>query len=190
MHIHRYRFSQMTDKVQPMMQHNPASMTVSAQGQLDVKKIPEPKVEAEAGRYLNEKGNFRFPAQGPKSSIVAGAVGRRVGKRAASAFLKAGMFPTNDWVDLLDIKTEKPIPGAHYELDMRRVLLNGKIGIIRSRPLVRNWCFYIDFEMDDLLDDPKMVETVGNMAGRMVGIGDFRPQKGGPFGRYRVELIQ
>lgn len=189
MHVHKYRFTCLTEGSE-QLQHNPASMTVTAQAQLDIKKIPDPKVEADAGRYLNEKGNFRFPSQGAKSSLVAGAVGRRVGKRAASAFLKAGMFPIGDWVDLLDAKTEKPIQGSNYRLDLRRVLLNGKIGIIRARPAISNWCFYVNFEMDDLLDDPKMPAAIGEIAGRMVGVGDFRPQKGGPYGRYKVELIQ
>jgi hypothetical protein len=45
------------------------------------------------------------------------------------------------------------------------------------------------FEVDDVIGKVTILEEIGNMAGRMVGVGDFRPEKGGPFGRYTVKLV-
>jgi hypothetical protein len=43
-------------------------------------------------------------------------------------------------------------------------------------------------ELDAVIDDEMIVE-VGNIGGRLVGIGDYRPEKSGPFGRYTIEKL-
>jgi hypothetical protein len=164
-------------------------MTGSSEGKLDTKKIPTPEEEAKAGRYLTEDGKyFRFPVQAFKSSLVGGGVGRRIGKRSAISVMKATIFPAEEWCFLLDPKTKKPIPASQYVIDVRRVVLQKKLGVLRARPKIASWCCVVPFEIDDIIDKPELLVEIGNLAGRMVGVGDFRPEKGGPFGRYTVKL--
>jgi len=172
-----------------MLQNNPAGMTGSADGKLDTKKIPTPEEEAAAGRYLTEDGkHLCIRAQAFKSSFVNGSAGRRIGKRAATAVMKAAIFPVDEWCVLLDPKTKKPLKADQYSIDVRRVVLQKKIGILRARPKIAGWSALVTFEVDEIIDKIQMVEEIGNLAGRMVGVGDYRPEKGGPFGRYTVKL--
>jgi hypothetical protein len=172
-----------------ILQHNPAGMTGSSEGKLESKKIPSPEEEAKAGRYLTEDGkHFRIPAQAFKSSFVNGGVGRRIGKRAATSVLKATIFPAEEWCLLLDPKTKKPLRADQYTIDTRRVVLKLRGGILRSRPKIASWFCLVAFEVDDIIGKVELLEEIGNMAGSMVGVGDFRPEKGGPFGRYKVKL--
>lgn len=179
----------------PILQHNPASMGVSTQGKLDTtKKIPTPEEEAKAGRYLTPDGQyFQMPCEAFKRAFVSGGVGRRIDKRAATSVLRSAVFPAEDWVTLLDPKTKKPLPAAKYEIDSRRVSLPGqkgaKVSVIRSRPKLLSWACNVVFEVDDVIANHKVLEEIGNMAGRMVGVGDYRPEKGGPFGRFTVKLV-
>jgi hypothetical protein len=172
----------------PILMHNPAGMKGSGAGKLDTKRIPSPEDEALAGRYVTEDGKYlRFPLQAFKSSLVGGGVGRRIGKRSATSVLKATVFPAEAWVTLLDAKTKKPIKADEYTIDTRRAVVQGN-GVLRSRPLVMPWCCLAPFEVDDIIDNPELLIQIGELAGRMVGIGDFRPERGGPFGRYKVKL--
>ena len=78
-------------------------------------------------------------------------------------------------------------PVNSYTIDRRRVLLQGKNGVIRARPRFDEWCAEFTVEYDDLLlPKPEILIEIANDAGRRMGIGDFRPQKNGPFGRFVV----
>ena len=103
--------------------------------------------------------------------------------------LKAAVFPAEEWTTLLDARTGKPMKASEYVIDIRRVVLQKKLGILRARPKVMPWKCIVPLEVDDTIDNPKLLQDIGNLAGRMVGVGDFRPEKGGPFGRYTVKLV-
>jgi hypothetical protein len=172
-----------------LLMHNPASMAPSNAGKLDTKRIPTPEVEAAAGRYVTDDGKYmRFPMQGFKSSFVSGGVGRRIGKRSATAVLKATIFPSEKWVMLLHPTSGKPIKADDYTIDVQSVVVQ-KSRILRARPLVVPWRCMVTFEVDDSIDRPDILVEIGNLAGRMVGVGDFRPATGGSFGRYEVSLV-
>ncbi|HEU0180317.1 MAG TPA: hypothetical protein VFV58_39275 [Blastocatellia bacterium] len=174
----------------PILMHNPSAMSGSKHGKLDTKKVPEPEDEAAAGRYLDEKGNFVFPTVAVKAAIASGGKGRRIGKLSALGVLKATIFPLDEYFQILDAKG-KPMSGKSYTVDTRRVVLNKTIGIMRSRPKIENWRAVVNLEVDDtIVENLKMIEEIGNLAGRMVGIGDYRPEKGGPFGRFSLRLLE
>src|SRR5215471_12219442 len=148
-----------------LMMHNPAGMKPKDEG-LKQLKIPPPDVEAASVRYLTDDGFFYFPAQGFKSSFVAGAVGRKIGKRGAGSVLKAAVFPAEDRCLLIDVTTKKPIPGDKYKVDARRVGL-GKYGsVVRGRPLVFPWACLVALEVDDIIENSQLIEDIGNLAGR------------------------
>jgi hypothetical protein len=102
--------------------------------------------------------------------------------------LKATIFPAEEWTTLLDPKTRKPIKGDQYVVDTRRAVVQ-RNGVLRSRPKILAWVCVVTFEVDETIGGSQLLEDIGNLAGRMVGIGDFRPEKGGPFGRYAVRLL-
>ena len=171
-----------------LLMHNPASMYYSAEGELAQKKIPTAEEEAAASRYVTEDNLLYIPAQGIRNSIVSGGKGRRIGKLAAPTVLRAGVFPAEDRAILQDAKTGKPMTGDQYVIDVRRVVLKKSGGIMRARAKVSNWMFKVAFEVDALVSDG-LIEEAGNIAGRIVGLLDYRPEKSGPFGRYKMKLI-
>lgn len=77
----------------------------------------------------------------------------------------------------------------NYEIDVRPVVIK-KARIPRSRPMFRKWAlsFVIEYDEEDL---PKTVlKELLDYAGRRVGIGDFRPACGGPFGKFMVTKFE
>lgn len=171
-----------------MLMHNPAVMTSGAEPELAGKKIPTPEEEAKAGRYIDEDGNFYVPAAAIRKSIVEGGKGRRVGRVSAKMILSAGLFAAEERCPLLDAKTGKPMKGTAYKIDTRRVVIPKVGGIMRSRPRISNWMFRVPLEVDALIPD-KLILDAGAIAGRIVGVLDFRPARSGPFGRYKIRMI-
>ena len=58
--------------------------------------------------------------------------------------------------------------------------------IMRHRPRWNEWAAEFDLVVNDQLLDPAKAHELLNEAGLQCGIGDFRPEKRGPFGCFRV----
>lgn len=72
------------------------------------------------------------------------------------------------------------------EIDSRPVVIQ-RSRTMRHRSRLENWSVEFELEIDDSLLGDESVHQILTEAGRRVGVGDFRPQKGGPFGRFIVE---
>ena len=72
--------------------------------------------------------------------------------------------------------------------DCRSVVVSGK-RLMRYRPLFREWSLTAEVTYDPLVVEAAQVLKSMTDAGRMVGLGDFRPAKGGSFGRFSVTQI-
>jgi hypothetical protein len=177
-----------------LLMHNPAGMKAQNGNALKTgTAIPTPEEEAKASRYVTEDGLLYAPAQGFKTSMFKGSVGRKLGKRGAPSVINGCVFPVEERCILLDAKTLKPIPENRYEVDCRRCGLKSgtqTIGVVRARARVKNWATKLVLEVDDeIILDFKLIEEILNISGRTIGILDYRPQKGGPFGRYQAKLL-
>jgi hypothetical protein len=175
----------------PLLTHNPQSMTVP-KDEIKRKKIPSPEVEAKAGLYLLEDhpGEFFFPLVGIRNCALraAGIHRMKFGKLAASTVLSAALLPTTEYVPILDADTMKPI--KKYTIDTRRVVIKGN-GVMRSRPRFDNWAIIAPFEIDESVGSniAEGALHVLAIAGKIVGIGDFRPNPSkGLFGKFMVSL--
>jgi len=83
------------------------------------------------------------------------------------------------------------IPHKHqkWEIDRRPVVVN-RSRIVRSRPLLKKWelSFIMEYDKDEV--SKEVIKELLDYAGRRVGIGDFRPEKGGSFGRFIVTKFE
>lgn len=88
---------------------------------------------------------------------------------------------------LLDPETNKPI--EEWTIDTRRVVIR-KNSIQRSRPLVEHWATEPRFLLDvDAVPTEIFAQIVG-YGGARVGVCDFRPEKGGQFGRFATTGLE
>lgn len=71
------------------------------------------------------------------------------------------------------------------EIDSRPVVVQ-RARIMRHRARLESWTLQTSVEIDDSILQPSQVHDILNDAGRRAGMGDFRPPKGGPFGRFNI----
>jgi hypothetical protein len=171
-----------------LLTHNPANMRRPTEtGAVKGKKIPTADAEAEAGLYPLKDGTYAFPSVGCRSSLLNGLKNKKVGKASAISVFQAAVFNDTEWCQLLDRKTEKPL--KEYTVDSRRAVVQRQ-GIIRSRPRFSEWMFKLDLLVDTEMVSVDQVTDNLNVAGKIIGIGDFRVEKRGPFGRFHAELVE
>ena len=59
----------------------------------------------------------------------------------------------------------------------------------RTRPVFRNWSFEVPFALDTAILDWADLERVAVIAGSMLGLGDWRPGRGGRRGKFIARII-
>ena len=74
-----------------------------------------------------------------------------------------------------------------WETDARAVVVPSTKGrIVRYRPKFMEWGLEFNVHLEDLEIPSEVLKEGFERAGNYVGIGDFRPGKKGPFGRFQV----
>jgi hypothetical protein len=74
-----------------------------------------------------------------------------------------------------------------WEVDSRSVVIPSTGGrIMCHRPRVDAWRCSFTLDVDATVFTPNLVRTVLDDAGRKIGLGDYRPARKGPFGRFVV----
>lgn len=165
-------------------------------GKVKPTEWPPPEQEARVRRYLSEEGNLCIPAEAVRKAILSACTGLMVtvlGSKKASVALK----PVLSGAIGLDIpsfplvnENGEPIPGDLYEVDTRKAVVN-KGGIMRSRPLVFPWFALCLFKMDfTRMSSGVPFEKAILKAGTYPGLLDYRPEKGGWFGKYEPTDIE
>jgi hypothetical protein len=180
------------ESLSPLLMNNPAGMLkarAAGKGRTNVKHIPEPDVEAEDGTYRLPDGTLYFPTLAFRRTAIDAGKGRRIGKVAASGVMTGSLFIAGDHLEtvLLDPKTDDPLDA--YEVDVRRAVPPGQGAVIRARPRVDSWAAVVSFELDDERVPAELLEELFRLGGNAVGIGNYRPQKGGVYGRFTVERL-
>jgi hypothetical protein len=94
---------------------------------------------------------------------------------------------TQDTVTILDLDGETP--AKSFEVDSRPVTIPATKGrIMRHRPRFDCWSARFSVRVNEDLLPPEFVQQLITEGGQQVGIGDFRPEKGGPFGTFNLSF--
>lgn len=130
---------------------------------------------------LQEGAKFGFPANSFK--IAGNSAAYRMGWVKNQMALRGAYFITSEFGELAEIKGDAPM----LREDTVRVGMGSSD--LRYRPIFENWYCDLTLTIDKgygmTLDD---IVNVVNAGGSGVGIGEWRPEKDGIFGRYHVEI--
>lgn len=190
-----YSIDVSVEGVAPLLQHKfplPDFGVISTDGTTDV--ITGQKDYSEEWRnylYVNSDDEIYQPATHFDGAMVKAAVNFKVKGKRGKTFkdlFKGNVFCSPDEIlhgiktpDDLDNDADKPL-----YLDMRPVVVS-RARIVRIRPAFSpGW--KLDFEIE-VLDDQipfTVVSEVLSLAGKTIGIGDFRPR----FGRFIVTRFE
>jgi len=143
-------------------------------------KSSSPEEEARAAAYRGPGGRICHPASSiPKLIAAAGPpAGRSVGRRRIQSSVRV----IGDDIPILSKGREEYEP----EVDSRPVSENGSRSI-RNRAKIEEWSSRFVLEFDDGVVTPDEVHELLSRGGRSLGIGDYRPERGGTFGRFYIQ---
>jgi hypothetical protein len=142
----------------------------------------DPEKEAADSTYRTDDGEYALPLTAFKAALI-GAAHKDFGLEK-TLLRKAFFIPSNDSNRCVAMECDEPI----IREDIVRIGANQTD--LRYRPQFNNWRVNIVAEIDrDLLNEQDIVNLV-NRAGFSVGIGEWRPEKGGEYGRFQFDTSE
>lgn len=151
-------------------------------------------IKEEDPREVAERCAYRLPDGGlylPGAAIArlvreAGSNHKQRGSRKSLKFVvPAAVYMGAETITLLN-GDGKSI-AREFEVDSRPVTIPATKGrIMRHRPRLNKWAAEFDLEIDDDILPLEVVHQLLIEGGNKIGVGDFRPERGGPFGRFAV----
>jgi len=144
------------------------------------RELRKPEEEFMAATYRTESGDVGVPAMAFKSSILT-AAHKDIG--IEKTLVRKALFLICKDPGLVIPFSECSDPILRE--DMVRVGMGA--ADLRYRPEFRNWKCVVELEIDaELLQDGDVLALVGR-AGFGVGLCEWRPEKGGEFGRFEID---
>lgn len=146
-----------------------------------------PREEAEKCVYRNVKGELYFPgaAIGRLMREAGGAHKMKGSRKSAKYLVPAACLVLDDAIAFLSVDTGKAL--KEYEVDSRPVTIPATKGrIMRHRPRIDAWRARFSVRINEKVLPASLIHQLLQDGGEQIGIGDYRPEKGGPFGVFRV----
>lgn len=142
-----------------------------------------PREQAEKTAYFDEDTEKLWvPSSWVKGSLLTVSSDFKLpgSRRSAKSVTGGVVIPVQEKLYFNESYLLKDI-----EVDSRPCVVQ-RSRIMRSRARLESWSFNLSLMVDESILPLNDVHEMLAEAGRRAGIGDFRPQKGGPFGRFLI----
>lgn len=147
-----------------------------------------PREQATVKLYSDEDGLLYVPGPNLFACIIAAGTFHKAGKSKLTT-MRTSLIPAGIMVDDL-VCNLTDVDGkllTEWEVDSRSVVIPSTGGrIMCHRPRVDEWHTTFTLDVDSTMFSPTLVRAVVDDAGKKIGLGDFRPARKGPFGRFVV----
>lgn len=142
-----------------------------------------PREQAEKKAYADTKtGELYIPGPNIFACLIQAGTFHKVGKSKITT-TKSSLIPAGMAIS----EVICPLGTSHFEVDSRSVVIPATGGrIMAHRPRLDEWKLSFTLEVDESMFDEATARLLIDDAGSKVGLGDFRPARKGPFGRFKV----
>lgn len=141
-----------------------------------------PREQAESSAYVDPNGKMWIPSTWPKGclSTVASDYKLPGSRKSVKSVIGGAVIPVDE-----KIYFDEEFQLKDIEVDSRPCVVQ-RARIMRHRARLEKWSLTFCIQIEDSILEPSNVHEMLSDSGRRAGIGDFRPARGGPFGRFAV----
>lgn len=159
------------------------SATSGTRGSSAAQDRGTPREQAEPKLYMGLNGRPSIPQPNLFRCLIEGGRFHKIGKTQVTTAKASMLFSCMD-IEGAEIEIHHK---EDWRVDTRAVRIPSTGGrILTHRPMFDDWALEFTVELDETILGPKLLRTIFDDAGKRVGLGDFRPQTKGPFGRFVV----
>jgi len=146
-----------------------------------------PRDQAEPKRYCDKDGFLFIPTPNMFRAIIDAGKYLKSGKSKVTT-QKSSLVPS--FLAIEGLECPLTVDGKRtkdWEVDSRSVVIPATGGrIMAHRPRLDDWTLSFELTLDENEAELALVRTLVDYAGSKIGLGDFRPDRKGPFGKFKV----
>jgi len=143
----------------------------------------DPKGQAETKLYINPDGKLYQPSTHLYGSLIEAGKQKKVVGKGKSTYSKIVGYAVQ--INPYEIVHEN----QKWEIfSILAVNPNTKGRNLLHRPILKKWSLAFEVEFDESEIDPRIMHELFEIAGKIAGLGDWRPSKKGPYGKFEVTL--
>lgn len=139
-----------------------------------------PEQECKDSYYYNDKGEIAFPASSLKKSIINAG---RFSDEFPMTIIRGALFVMGDSDGLIKVNYKEK--DKNMREDMVRV--GRGAADLRYRGELKKWNMEVQITYNSAVISKEQVLTLLKTAGFSVGIGEWRPEKNGDYGRFELK---
>lgn len=145
-----------------------------------------PREQAELKLYTDGDGNPMIPVPNLFRAIIDAGKFHKAGKSKVTT-QKSSIIPACVEVNSDDGVTIRLLHKEAWAVDTRPVRIPSTGGrILTHRPMFDDWALEFELELDQTMMSAKTLRDIVDDAGKKIGLGDFRPDCKGPYGKFVV----
>lgn len=142
-----------------------------------------PREQADEKLYRDNDGTLSIPQPNLFRAVIDAGKFFKAGKSKVTT-QKSSLIPACVAIDGLMIPIEHKEP---WEVDTRPVRNPATGGrFLAYRPMFNDWRLTFSMSVDTDVIGVKLMREIVDTAGKRIGLGDFRPDRKGPFGKFVV----
>ncbi|UCD20999.1 MAG: hypothetical protein JSW08_00410 [archaeon] len=174
------KFSVTIQGISPLLMNRPSNLIADISK--DKKGFKnDPKNEAEFKLYIDSKGKLYQPSTHISGALIEAGKHKKVVGKGKSTYSKIVGYAVE--INPFEIEHKK----QKWEIfSILAVNPNTKGRNLLHRPILKEW----ELEFEVIFDETEIPSTIMkellDIAGRIAGLGDWRPQKKGRFGKFHV----
>ena len=188
-----YKIRAVIEGVSPILMHSASVMNVSkktTRGKPTDEQIADEWMKT---IYFNEEDGVHIPERNIRAMLTRAATDLSKGRQKLGNMFAGGVIPDLMCYPVLvngkPIKTLDTVKKNGWILAAPVVIQRNRIVRVRAC-LPKGWSVEITLDVADDQIDIDQIRTAFKLGGAYVGLGDWRPQKRGPYGRFELISIE
>ncbi len=150
-----------------------------------------PREEAEGFAYRLPSGQLYVPGPGMFRAIVDAGRFHKNGRNKLTtgkfSLVPSALWMAPEFAVAIPLHDADGKPIKDFEIDSRRIVTTTGGAQICHRPIIHRWCASFALDVDEDFFDEKLVRLLVDDAGKKIGVGSYRPERKGPYGRFVVK---
>jgi len=174
------KFNVTIQGISPLLMNRPSAMIGDISK--DKKGFKDDKGEkANDKLYVNQKGELYQPSTHIQGALIEAGKHKKVVGKGKATYSKIVGYAVS--INPFEIKHKK----QKWEIfSILAVNPTTKGRNLLHRPILKEWELDFEVDFDETEVPPTIMKELLDIAGRIAGLGDWRPQKKGPYGKFQV----
>jgi len=169
--------------ITPLLMNRPSQLEISDKSKDVKREVRTSKEIAENKLYKDSNGKIYMPSTWFRGALVEAGKQKKMGGKGSSKATYSKAIGSSVSVEPFEIVLKKQVWDVFTILAVNPTTKGRNL---LHRPIFKSWEADMKVVFEEEQIEPEVLKEIFDIAGKIVGVGDWRPAKKGMFGKFQV----